>query len=158
MRSLGVWKQACDSAHTGTGQDRETQFLLRVLLWGAIMQFNHVPMLFVKCESNFLSGNSIFHTHVENNLKSPGGLPVFKNSGSVWQGNVSIFAQSSVPLSKCREMELSGGLLLGDTSGHHPVWPSAEVNPWLGFSFQSLGSRDGKRPGSLASLRGALPQ
>lgn len=47
------------------------------------MQFNHVPMLFVKCESNFLSGNSIFHTHVENNLKNPGGLPVFKNSDSV---------------------------------------------------------------------------
>jgi hypothetical protein len=47
------------------------------------MQFNRVPMLFVKCESNFLSGNSIFHTHVENNLKSPGGLPVFKKSDSV---------------------------------------------------------------------------
>lgn len=85
------------------------------------MQFNRVPTLFVKCESNFLSGNSIFHTHVENNLKSPGGLPVLKNSDSVQQGNVSIFAQSSVPLCKCQEMELSGWLLLGHTGVHHPV-------------------------------------
>lgn len=44
------------------------------------MQFDHVPVLFVECESNFLSGNSIFHTHVENNLKNSGTLPVLKNS------------------------------------------------------------------------------
>lgn len=47
------------------------------------MQLNCIPMLFVKCGSNFLLGNSNFHTHVENNLKNPGGLPVFKNTDSM---------------------------------------------------------------------------
>lgn len=79
------------------------------------MQFNHVSVLFIKCESNFLSGNSIFHTRVENNLKNLGGLPVLKNSNSMTQGNVSFFfllAQSPVPISTCREMELCGGCFL----------------------------------------------
>lgn len=39
-----------------SGQEWKRPFLLRALLWAAIMQLPHVPMLFVKCESNFCQG------------------------------------------------------------------------------------------------------
>lgn len=79
---MSVWKQVCYFVHAevgriGRGCDNPGIFC-------EIMQFNHVPMLFVKCESNFLSKNSTFHTHIENELKNPGAVPIFQNSDSIW--------------------------------------------------------------------------
>lgn len=97
------------------------------------MQFNHVPVLFVKYESNFLSGNSIFHTGVENDLKNPNGLPAFKNSNSMLQGNVSFFFFMPKVGANLHTPEDGAlwWLLLGDTDVDHLVFPSAEANLWL---------------------------